>query len=194
MRIKRLLLCIFILIIGVGNTQADILTFFFSDPAGDHTGMIDLVSFVMTFDNTVGSYQAMLTADSTNHFSGDFRINLNLFNADTGTTNQNPSFFTDHFNDYSLTTPTDTIILTGTNTYLTEWDIGDRVATTHIPLGRPDGVFAFANGVMSMTHHDQGDLIAEDEYTTIVPEPCSIVLLAAGGLGIILRSRRERRR
>ena len=63
-----------------GETQADILSFSFTDPVGDHSGVVDLVSVTVTFDNTTGDYEVLLTADAANPFNGNFRINLNLFN------------------------------------------------------------------------------------------------------------------
>lgn len=169
---------------------ASILEFSFDDPIGDHTGLVDVTGLDFSFDNITGNYEAILTADAANMFRGDFRINLNLFNPDTGTTNWIPSFFTDTMNDYSLTSPTNTIILTGVNPNLTQWEIGDRVATTHLPFGSPDGISTSRSSVANLPWEAWGvseDIIAEGGYTTITPEPGTVLLFGLGGL--ILRRR-----
>ena len=102
----------------------------------------------MNFDAVTGDYDIVLTADAANPFVGDFRININLFNPDVGTTALDPSFFGDTVNDYALTSPTTTITLAGTNSVLLSWDVGDRVFTNSLKeTGNPDGVSLFRSTV-----------------------------------------------
>jgi hypothetical protein len=156
------------------NTRADILFFSFNDPFYDQTGTIDVIKMDFTFNNTTGDYEIVLTTDARHPFKGDFRININLFNPDTGTTADDPSLFQDTFNDYHLTSAIYTITLIGTNSRLTSWKSGDRVATTHLPFGNPDGSTAFRTSVGDFPLQSWGedeDIIAEGEYKTIVPVP-----------------------
>lgn len=149
------------------------LSFSFADPVGDHlqltpvrqlnppAGVIDAVGLHFTFDNTTGDYEIILTASAANPFAGGFRIVVVLFNPDTGTTAQNPAFFS-ALNDFFLTTPTTAITLTGSDPKLLTWEAGDRVAacqgTSFVEfgpclggLGLPDGIAGFATGVITFT-------------------------------------------
>ena len=80
-------------------------------------------------------------------FLGNFRINVNLFNPDTGTTARYPSSFGDTGNDYDLSVPVSTIELTGTNTCLMQWKEGHRVAISNEPFGNMDNTISFHSGV-----------------------------------------------
>jgi hypothetical protein len=174
------------------------LFFSFDDPVGDqypdsssNPFDVDVTKMDFTFDDSTGYYEIVFTADDANPFQGDFRINVNLFNLDTGTTAQNPSFFQDTFNNYDLSTAVSTKTLTGTNTRLLEWDIGDRVIPTSVSdLGLPDGTFSFRTHVADLPDfawYVNEDIIAEGEgiYATIdvVPVP-GAVLLGIIGLGV----------
>jgi hypothetical protein len=131
------------------------------DPLGDHTGTIDVVRMVMNFDDATGDYEIVLTVDSANPFRGDFRININLFNPDVGTTARYPSFFSDAMNDYELQAVAQTLTLMGSDGRLTAWDLGDRVFTNSLAgTGNPDGVTLFRSSVADLPH--LGFLTAED--------------------------------
>ncbi|MBI5085121.1 MAG: PEP-CTERM sorting domain-containing protein [Acidobacteria bacterium] len=171
-----------------------------SDPVGDSTGVVDATGLTMWFDNTTGDYTIKLTADAANPFIGTFRINLNLFNPDTGSVAQDPSYFVDTMNDYDLASPVTEIILTGTNTRLISWGAGDRVAYTSTPLGNPTGIALFRSGVWSPLPlagtEDMFGTWSEGDYSVIaanpMPEPGSLGLLAGGLFALFsLRARRK---
>jgi hypothetical protein len=136
--------------VGVVHAQGPNLAFTFVDPVGDHTGEIDVVSMAFLFNNTTGEYEIVLTADPAFPFRGTFRININLFDPDTGFGTQRfPSVFNDVANDFNLDYATTTITLYGTHPCLLYWDAGDRVATNSEPFGNPDGTKLFRSSVMN---------------------------------------------
>jgi len=147
------------------------LSFAFEDPTRDHLqltpvrqqnpppqeGVIDLVGLHFTFDGTTGDYEITLTASGANPFAGGFRVNVAMFNPDTGTTAQDPAFL-EVSDDFFLTAPSMAITLTGTDPKLLSWEAGDRVAPCEGSgfeelgpclgsLGLPDGVRGFGTGV-----------------------------------------------
>ena len=121
------------------------------DPVGDHTGPIDVVKMVLLFENVTGEYEIILSASATNPFIGEFRININLFNQDLGTTTRPPSMFSDCCNDFVLDNSTTIIKLSGTWSYLSVWGVGDRVFTNSLEgTGNPDGLSLFRSSVTSV--------------------------------------------
>ncbi|MFN2398851.1 MAG: hypothetical protein ABR543_09480 [Gemmatimonadaceae bacterium] len=117
------------------------------DPVGDQTGPIDVVSMVMNFDNTTGQYEIIITADTSHPFVGLYRVNINLYNPDV-TTYPVSSFFSDAMNDSTITTPTTSIILTGTNSVLLAWNSGHRVFTNSLAgTGNAPGISLFRSSV-----------------------------------------------
>jgi hypothetical protein len=124
--------------------------------------VIDVVGLHFAFDDTTGDYEIILTASDANPFEGGFKVNVLLFNPDTGTTAQDPSWFGAGVNEFFLTTPSRGIRITGTNPRLLSWKAGDRVAACEgasFPefgpclggLGLPDGVLGFTSGVFTFT-------------------------------------------
>jgi predicted outer membrane repeat protein/parallel beta-helix repeat protein len=166
---KKLLVTLITLLVG-NLTHAETLSFHFDDPVGDSTGIVDVVSMDFTFNDATGAYTILLTADAAKPFFGNFRINVNLFNPDTGTTAENPSYFRDVGNDYDLSTPVATIELTGTNTRLIQWKEGHRVATSSEPFGNFDYCAGFGCGVGNLPGLSEGDAIAGGDFT-FVGEP-----------------------
>jgi hypothetical protein len=134
------------MLVAVAPAAADTLDFHFDDPVGDHTGIVDVVRMDFTFDDATGAYTIVLTADPANPFVGEFRININLFYPDTGTTARNPSYFGDTGNDFNLSSPGSTIELTGTRVSLMQWVEGDRVATSDEPFGNFDCCSRWSEG------------------------------------------------
>jgi len=199
-----ILLCSLLLASGK-STRAEILWFSFDDPIGDGYPLfgpqtqIDLTGMKFTYDNTTGEFETIYTADPGKPFIGEFRLNTNLFNPDTGTTNENPSFFSDTMNDFNLSTSTTTIVLTGTNSRLLSWDLGDFVANSDEWFGNPSGgnIGGFGTGLidLEMTNlhgHFIGDGI-DSAFTTItiIPAP-GAMLLGSLGVGLVGWLRRRR--
>jgi hypothetical protein len=172
------------LLFSTSLALGDLSYFRFDDPVGDQIGMTDVVRMDFSFDQATGAYTILLTADAAHPFQGDFRININIFNADTGTTNPTPSFFTDTGNDYYSVSPVSTFTLTGTNANLKSWDVGDRVATSSVPFGNPDSSSYFRSMVWELPFPSPGeDIIAYGDSAVIVPVP-GAVLLGAVGLSV----------
>ncbi|MGR8921651.1 MAG: PEP-CTERM sorting domain-containing protein [Gammaproteobacteria bacterium] len=172
------------------------LTLAVSDPAGDHTGAVDVLGLVLDFDNDSGAYEIRLTATAANPFAGDFRVNVNLFNPDTGTTAADPSFFSDDLNDLSLAVPVTVLRLSGISSSLLSWDAGDRVAFSGpVPLGVPDGLATFRTAVRDLPDVTLVDYIARGEFVAIarsVPEPGTLALVGVTLCGYLTATRRRR--
>ena len=96
----------------------------FSDPVGDSSGTVDVIGMDFTINEITGAYSIDISADNTNPFIGDFRININLFNV---TRNEG---FKDVLNDFNLGTPQSSIQLIGTNSIIQDWLNTDTIATT----------------------------------------------------------------
>ncbi len=149
---------------------ADSLSISFADPIGDQTGNIDVVQMDFVLDNATGAYTVTLTASDANPFSGDFRVNLALFNPDTGQTTVDPAFLQDDLNDFSLDNPSQTVTFTGSSPKLMQWQTGHRVATSNGPFGLPsDASFFSFNTLLVEAPFPSGiDQIALNGSTTIV--------------------------
>lgn len=125
-------LCL-VLVLSMGiMASAEDLTFSYTDPEGDATGPIDIISMVVVFDNATGHYTITLTSTLAQPFLGEFRININLFNPARLPYN---SFFQDAGNDFNLETPVTKIVLEGYDADLLFWAVGDTVATNTIASG-----------------------------------------------------------
>src|SRR4051812_19603651 len=98
---KLRLLCVLMMMLS-SSSGAVSLRVVLSDPIGDTTGRVDVVNVVMDFETATGAYTIRLTADSGHPFSGQFRINLNLFNPDTGILAKDPGYFQDNIRDFNL--------------------------------------------------------------------------------------------
>jgi len=172
----------------------------FTDPVEDHlqlrpvrqlnppAGVIDVVGLVFSFDNATGDYSILMTASPANPFVDGFRINVGLFNPDTGTTAEDPAFFIAQLNDFFLITPSTAITLTGSDPKLLAWKAGDRVAPCEGAsfvelgpcqggLGLPNNVLGFGSGVFSFASHPPfglptgTDVFFTSPPATIVPVP-----------------------
>jgi uncharacterized repeat protein (TIGR01451 family) len=142
------------------QAAAGLLSILVDDPRGDNTGHIDVTRFELTFEDTTGEYTIELNSSAIAPFVGEFRINVNLFNPDTGTTAKNPSFFSDTFNDFNLGNPTTLMTLTGRDERLLEWNPHDRVYTNSLEnTGNPDDVSLFRSAVASLP----GDFLENED-------------------------------
>lgn len=176
------------------KVQAEALTLSYMDPVEDHlqleplrrlnpppsAGIADLVALVFNFDNSTGEYEIILTASQEYPFVGFVIINIGLFNPDTGTTAQDPAFFRDVLNDFSLDTPTTTIRLTGSDPKLLTWQEGDQVAPCHGltfeelgpcqgSLGLPDGITGFGTGSINEPGPSTPSGTGRDGFRTALP-------------------------
>ena len=124
------------------------------------SGVTDLAGLKCVFNKSTGDYEVTVSASSANPFEGWVRVNIHLFNADTGTTAQNPSFFASELNDRFVASPTTIVTLSGRDQRLTAWKLGDRVAACQGEgfeelgpclggLGLPAGIAGFSTGVIN---------------------------------------------
>lgn len=188
------------------------LSFGFDDPTEDHlqlvpvrvlnppSGVVDVTRMVLSFDNATGQYEITVTASSDDPFVGPFRINVNLFNPDTGSTAQDPAFFQDQLNDFNLSTPSTSITLTGSNPRLKAWKQGDRVAACQGAsfvefgpclggLGLPDGVSGFGSGVTTFTGPPPFPGVSakgSDVFFTAPPSTIAMPVSAVQTLGLLV--------
>lgn len=128
------------------------------DPLKHQSGSIDVTRMVTNFDAGSGEYELVLATDSPNPCIGVFRIKLNLFNTDVGTTEPDPSFFSDLLNEVALAAPERVITPTGTRFRLAAWRAGHRVYTNSLKgTGNPEGITLFRSSVLALS-----SLVAED--------------------------------
>lgn len=179
-----------LMILGFCNL-APAVTLSFTDPVGDNSGIVDVVNMDMNIDEVTGYYTIDILADNANPFTGDFRININLFNV------TQDEYFQDAFNDYALGSSTLTAIqLTGTNPTIKDWLLSDTYATTSLQgLGMPAGTSAFRTSVANLPF--EGILVSEDiigfddKSSSPVPEPATILLMGTGLAGLIGARRKK---
>lgn len=174
-----LISALIILIFGTGTALADdplehekgLLFFKIDDPVGDNTGKIDIVSAKFVFNNSTGDYKMIWKATTDEPFIDKFRVNLNLYNADTGTTAQDPSWFIDWRQSatwFDLDKETKMVMVKGNNPRLLSWEAGDRVALSGPnPIGVPDGIQAFGAGCVDLVFPYPRDSIGVGQYVII---------------------------
>jgi hypothetical protein len=158
-------------VVAVGTLQAgpppsSVRTFSITDPGGDQRGAIDVTTMVMTFNQKNGKYQIVLTADAAHPFSGQFRVNINVYNPSAPAAN---SLFSDNVNDYDLGSNTATsLTLKGGDQALKDWNAGNQVATnSYAGLENPPGVSLFRSAVNNfpLTPLTNEDMIGADDQS-----------------------------
>ena len=178
---KAILMAALIAMVTFNLVQAAPMLVSVTDPVGDSTGPVDVIGMDFEFNNETGNYTILLTATDAEPFSGDFRININLFNLDVGTTADDPSYFQDTINDFSLLVPSTSLLLSGINSRLLSWDTGDRILLNNLPDGtsHPDGATLFSSVVAERPSQSlDKDVIGLDKEIAIVTS----MPLAAGSL------------
>ena len=166
-------------------TQGFATTISFSDPVGDHTGNVDVTNMDFVFDNS-GSYTIDLTATAANPFSGQFRINVNLWNVTLD------EFFQDTFNDFDLGVTSQTSLsIAGTSSMITDWLVSHTIATSTLDgFGNPGGTTFFRSSVADLPFAptcDSEDVIGIDGCSTTVPAvpvPAAVWLFGTALLGL----------
>lgn len=178
---KATLMTALIAMVTFNLVQAEPVLVSVTDPVSDNTGPVDVIGMEFEFDNETGNYRILLTTTDAEPFLGDFRIDIELFNLDAGTTADDPSFFQDTINDFSLLVPSTSLILSGTNSRLLSWDTGDRILLNNLPDGtpHPDGITDFSSVVAGRPLQSlEKDVIGLDKEIAIVTS----VAPAAGSL------------
>ncbi|MFA6165263.1 MAG: hypothetical protein WC700_01470 [Gemmatimonadaceae bacterium] len=116
-----------------------------TDAMGDAIGSVpfDVSRMDLIFDRTTGAYEITIRTHPSGPFIGAFRINLNLFNIDA------LSYFKDTGNDFNLSSPVPTLVLSGPSSLLTLWQPGEHVNTNSLFPGAPNppGSSVFRSGV-----------------------------------------------
>ena len=125
------------------SCEAVALRFSFTDPVGPDgdpapKGQVDVTSVVVVFESTTGTYEITVSTDPSGPFFGSQRVNLNTFNPDTGSSEEDPAIFNRN-PILDTATPTTSVVITGTNTRLMSWKAGDRVAANSDTFGNPNG-------------------------------------------------------
>src|SRR5437868_2196600 len=115
-------LCAMVAVITPIQVRASLLSFVINHPYDDFTtGGIDIRRMQMNFDTETLRYSIQLTSTVANPFFGDFRVNINLYNIDAGTS-QNPAFFQHNVADFNVATPRTTLTMFGLNSRLASWE------------------------------------------------------------------------
>jgi hypothetical protein len=114
------------------------------DAMGDVFGVtpFDIARMDLIFDRTTGAYEITVRTHAGRPFDGAFRINVNLYNVDA------PYYFSDALNDFNLTSPASTLVLSGAYFALRFWQPGQRVYTNSLFPGapKPPGISWYRGG------------------------------------------------
>lgn len=184
-----------------GQINAALVVLSSSDPINDQFGSApDLTGMTFVFDSITGGYTIDLQTTDENPFVGEFRININLYNLDAGTSAQDPSYFQDTVNDYNLTATTTTLRLTGTNTRLLAWEAGDEILLNNWLDGAPspEGSILFRSGVLgfplgsAFTNEDMLGVEGQTDVLSAVPIPAAAWLFGSGLIALAALKRRKR--
>jgi hypothetical protein len=188
--LRTMLITLFLALLpGSAAAQLFPLSVSFSDATGDADPPInvDLVSLDLAFDPASGDYALTWRADPAQPFDGTFRLNANLYNPDTGSNEQDPSFLSDTFNDVTLTTSETIITLTGNDPRLMAWGAGDRVSPScPDPLGCPNGIPTFLTAVGPLSGSAEGVDRLPPQSAVIVSRPTDVPSLSAPAVGILV--------
>jgi hypothetical protein len=175
MRPFRVRLFIALVLLVPAAALSEILAFSFTDPVGDSTSDIEVIGLSVMFDDTTGAYEMMVIASEENPFLGAFRINVNLFNPDAGSTACSQSLLSDAGagNGFDLAQPARRIALVGEASSLLYWAPGQRVATNDAPFGTPDCSGGFFSSVTDLPWGSPfpGDAIADGDVFTEIYAP-----------------------
>ncbi len=172
-------LAILTLLIAPLAAAAEQLHVTWPDPTGDYSGVVDITSIRLDFDNVTGSYTITVSSDALAPFLGNFRINVNTLNMDIETSACEQSAFVDNLNDFSFATSATEVVLSGTSSVLTFWESGDEIAANNTPYFFAGPCYpSFNSGVVELPFipADRRDLV-NFSFATAVPDPVSVFLL-----------------
>jgi hypothetical protein len=105
---------------------------------------------VMVFNRATGDYKIFVLAEPSHPFAGSYRVAINLYNQDLGTSSEDPAFFSALIDEFwFLGSDTTTMqALCGTNLRLKSWRVGNRVFTNSLGgTGNPEGCYLFRSSV-----------------------------------------------
>ena len=210
--------CIAFSVLSINASCAATLSLNFNDfqddgvpVTSDPQPVIDVKRMSMVFDNLTGEYDIVWYAFPSNPFVGNFRINVLLFNVDADHTGgplppddgipQEPGFFLDIANNFTLTAPQPTVTLSGASLVLTRWNRQNRVAanggsfpekccfqTSLIARDAPDDPREILGSTIVGDMFIGFDL---DIQTVILPEPSSIALVIIGFCSVCFRQHKQ---
>lgn len=170
---------------ALAKPTSTLLGLTYVDPSGDSTGPVDVTGMSMSWDSHQ-NYTITINATSSKPFTGQFRINLNLYDPSAPSTyDKGAKSFEDLFSrtckncpvfdpkvnpsDFDLGTATATsLTITGKDSILQFWSAGNQVATsTWAGLGNPPGSSLFRSSVAGLpfTFLTNEDVIGVDGTT-----------------------------
>lgn len=188
------------LILGIAvcaNAQSEMLTFSFSDVAGDNRpGYADITKLSAVFENRTGDYEITVRSTEGSQFQGWVQVNSNLVNPDIPRFITSQAYFFDSPRIITLDSPSSVVTWTGNAPSLMWWKAGARVATSSEPFGiaRFTPPHSFSSSVsQGMDYLQWGtDDLSSTQIVTIsaVPEAKNYAMLLAG-LGLLAFRRRK---
>lgn len=205
--LHRYLLLSLALCLATTTLNAELLTFSFSDPVGDATGIgPDLIRFSGIIDNETGGYEFRLEATAERPFANEAGSNLIVFsallNADIISDEApHPGFYNGSYWP-TMTSPMTVVIdsfVGSQNSNFKLWQAGHRIAVTDVlgpaPNTTPPAGPNFRVQVLASDRTLLGrDVLNPASFVVLqsVPEPSAFSLLGILTLSAVAFARRHR--